>query len=182
MQIFKRQPDYVARSHQGINRSDIDAFNENVIKSVYEKHPQINFEVFNDSSLVDNRFNKIDWVVTSNSRVIGYAESKVRQNYFFPLWLSMSKATALLDQRAKHRHDDLHLNFYWGIVDTRYGNDCIYMLRLWSPTYRYDLSKCKLVWGGTRKKVKSNADQEWCFEIPKQDLIKIPERFYAPID
>lgn len=193
MKIFKRQSDYAERSVRHMpNRSEIDAFNEKVIQDTLQRYlnhhyDKIQIDEYVDQNLVDNKFNKVDWCLKytdqTNNGIFGYAESKTRQNYYFPLWLSMSKATALFDQRAKHGNDNLRLLFVWGIIGQN-NDDSIYYLILHSPKLvnsRYNLSKCNLVWAGTSKKVKSNADQEWCFEIPQKDLVKIDEAFYVEI-
>jgi hypothetical protein len=190
MKIFKRQPNYADRSVQNQpNRSLVDAFNEKVIKETMQRYFSSFYEnlfigEYVDKNLVDNRYNKVDWCLSLDSEIFGYAESKTRQNYIFPLWLSMSKAAALLDKRAKHRDDNLRLFFIWGIIG-KDDDDSIYYLNLHSPKLnnnRYDLSKCNLVWGGTSKKVKSNADNEWCFEIPQKDLVRVDEAYYVEID
>lgn len=194
MKIFKRQADFADRSvkHKS-NRSEVDAFNEVVVKETFQRfvnqgHGNLQVNKYIDSNLVDNQYNKVDWQITKKhfiaSKVIGYAESKTRQNWRYPLYLSMSKAAALLDQRAKHYKDDLRLVFLWGLIGEN-NDDSICFLNLWSPKLkdnRYDLTGCRLVWAGTSKKVKSNCDQEWCFEIPARDLIYINEKFYVEID
>tara|TARA_A100001515_G_scaffold94474_1_gene75639 strand:- start:369 stop:923 length:555 start_codon:yes stop_codon:yes gene_type:complete len=180
VRIFKRQQDYADRSRSGVNRSAVDAFNERVIQQTINRSGAVDMQPYVDANLKDNRFNKVDWVLKQDGKTIGYAESKVRQNARFPLWLNLRKVSALYELRAKHRSDDLYLSFYWGIIDLD-GNDKIYRLRLWSPDYKYDLSKCKVVWGGTRSKVKSNVDQEWVFEIPKSDLTEIDNTLYLPV-
>lgn len=194
MKIFKRQADYADRSVKyKSNRSEIDAFNELVVQQTFERYINQNkydFEIIQyiDTNLVNNYYNKVDWQIIKRNLewidVIGYAESKTRQNWRFPLYLSMSKAAALLDQRAKHVDDNIRLLFLWGLCGTK-NNDAIFYLNLWSPklkSNRYDLSKCNLVWAGTSRKVKSNCDQEWCFEIPFKDLTHIDESYYVEID
>jgi hypothetical protein len=194
MKIFKRQADYADRSVKyKPNRSEIDSFNELVVQQTFERYINQNeydFEIIQyiDTNLVNNHYNKVDWQIIKRNLewidVIGYAESKTRQNWRFPLYLSMSKAAALLDQRAKHVDDNMRLLFIWGLCGTE-NNDAIFYLNLWSPKLknnRYDLSKCNLVWAGTSQKVKSNCDQEWCFEIPFKDLTHIDESYYVEID
>lgn len=164
--IFKRQNAYIDRGVDGrfhldengsrVFRTEEDKYNEQVVKNFIETSMEVTL------TEVGNKFCKVDWQVLKDRKVIGFVESKVKQigeYQFNDYFLSKSKADALLDLSFIWRVPSV---FVWGFVDPKNEKDTIRSLRVDT----FDFSKVILEVDGTRRRVKSQYDQELIYKIP----------------